>query len=58
MLTADKGLYSLGHPSPLRIGVHLTATRLTVVAFKSVGRTEQLLVMDLATLAAGILGAP
>lgn len=54
MLTADKGLYSLGHPSPLRIGVHLTATRLTVVAFKSVGRTEQLLVMDLATLAADI----
>ncbi len=58
MLTADKGLYSLGHPSPLRIGVHLTATRLTVVAFKSVGRAEKLLVMDIATLAAGILGAP
>lgn len=58
MLAADKGLYGLGHASSLRIGVHLTATRLTVVAFKSVGRAEKLLVMDIATLAAGILGAP
>ena len=55
MLAADKGLYGLGHASPLRIGVHLTATRLTVVAFKPVGRAEQLLVMDLATLAAAIV---
>lgn len=54
MLAADKGLYGLGHASSLRIGVHLTATRLTVVTFKSVGRAEQLLVMDLATLAADI----
>jgi len=55
MLAADKGLYGLDHASPIRIGVHLTATRLTVVAFKPVGRAEQLLVMDLATLAAAIL---
>lgn len=55
MLAADKGLYGLGHASLLRIGVHLTATRLTVVAFKPVGRAEQLLVMDLATLAAAIV---
>ena len=54
MLAADKGLYSLGHASPLRIGVHLTATRLAVVAFKPAGRAEQLLVMDIATLAADI----
>ena len=55
MLAADKGLYGLGHASAIRIGIHLTATRLTVVALKPVGRAEQLLVMDLATLAAAIV---
>jgi len=58
MLAANKGLYGLGHASAIRIGVHLTATRLAVVAFKPAGRAEQLLVMDIATLAAGILGTP
>lgn len=58
MRAADTGLYCLGHASPLHIGVNLSATRLTLVAFKPIDRLERPIMSDLAVLSADILGAP
>lgn len=58
MRDADTGLYCLGHPGAIRIGINITETRLTVVAFKPVAAAEGLAVTDLGTLATPILEGP
>lgn len=58
MHATDTGLYCLSHDSALRIGVALTETRLTLVAFKRVARLEDLVLTDLATLVGPILECP
>lgn len=58
MHATDTGLYRLTHDSALRIGVSLTDTRLTLVAFQRVATLDGLAVMDMATLAAPILEGP
>lgn len=58
MRATDTGLYCLTHESTLRIGVSLTETRLTLVAFKRVARLEDLVLTDLATFVGPILEGP
>lgn len=58
MHATDTGLYRLTHDAPLRIGVSLTDTRLTLVAFQRVATLDELAVADMATLAAPILESP
>lgn len=55
MRAADTGLYHLGHASPLTIGVHLSATRLTLVAFKPIDRLERPVILALDALATTLL---
>lgn len=54
----DTGLYCLTHDSPLKIGVSLTDTRLTLVAFKRIAALDGLAITDMATLAPPILDGP
>jgi hypothetical protein len=58
MRAADTGLYHLGHASPLTIGVNLSATRLTLVAFKPIDRLERPVILALDALAATLLDRP
>ena len=58
MHATDTGLYRLTHDSALRIGVSLTDTRLTLVAFQRVTTLDGLAVTDMATLAGPILEGP
>ena len=55
MRAADTGLYHLGHASPLTIGVNLSATRLTLVAFKPIDRLERPVILALDALATTLL---
>ena len=58
MHATDTGLYRLTHDSALGIGVSLTDTRLTLVAFQRVATLDGLAVTDMATLAGPILEGP
>ena len=54
----DTGLYCLTHDSRLKIGVSLTDSRLTLVAFKRIAALDGLALTDMATLAPPILDGP
>ncbi len=58
MHATDTGLYRLTHDAPLRIGVSLTDTRLTLAAFQRVATLDGFAVTDMATLAGPILEGP
>ena len=58
MHATDTGLYRLTHDAPLRIGVSLTATRLTLAAFQRVATLDGFAVTDMETLSGPILEGP
>ena len=58
MHKTDTGLYQLTHESRFRIGVSLTKTRLTLVAFKRLVRLDGLVLTELAALTEPIMEGP